>query len=68
MHAPQSVEGALAWQVAGQLLRAGMVGAEIDMGAALGALTGEGVPAWVAAALLGAVAQGMAEGQTRQER
>ncbi len=38
------------------------------MGAALAALTGEGLPAWAAAAPLGAVAQGMAEGQTRQER
>jgi hypothetical protein len=60
------VEGALAWQVAGQLLRSGMAGAEIDMAAALAALTAERMPAWVATTLLGALAQGMAEGQARQ--
>ena len=51
--------------MAGLLLRAGMVGAEMDMGSALAALTGEGLPAWVAAALLGAVAQGMTEGTVK---
>lgn len=58
--------GALTWQVAGQLLRAGMGGAEIDMAAALAVLTAEGLPPWAGAALLGAMAQGMAEGQTQQ--
>jgi len=52
--------------VAGQLLRSGMGGAEIDMAAELAALTAEGMPPWAAAALLGATAQGMAEGQARQ--
>ena len=61
------MEAALAWQVAGQLLRAGMGGAEIDMAAALAALTAEGLPAWAATALLGAIAQGMAEGQVKQQ-
>ncbi len=61
------MEAALAWQMAGQLLRSGMGGAEIDMAAALAALAAEGLPAWAAAALLGATAQGMAEGQARQE-
>jgi hypothetical protein len=53
--------------VAGQLLRAGMGGAEIDMAAALAALTAEGLPAWVATNMLGAIAQGMAEGQARRQ-
>jgi len=48
--------------VAGQLLRSGMGGAEIDMAAALAALTAERVPAWAATVLLGGIAQGMAEG------
>jgi hypothetical protein len=61
------VEAALVWQVAGQLLRSGLEGAEIDMGAALAALTAEHLPAWAAAALLGAIAQGMAEGQASQK-
>ncbi len=59
------MEAALAWQMAGQLLRSGMAGAEIDMAAALAALTAEHLPAWVATALLGAVAQGMTEGQAQ---
>lgn len=53
--------------MAGQLLRASLGGAEIDMAAALAALTAEGLPPWAAAALLGATAQGMAEGQIKQQ-
>jgi len=54
--------------VAGQLLRSGMGGAEIDMTAALAGLTAEGLPAWAATTLLGAIAQGMAEGRMAEGR
>lgn len=65
-HALQTAEAALAWQTAGQMLRGGPAGAEIDHGAALQVLTAEGVPAWAAATMLGAIGQGMAEGQSKQ--
>lgn len=67
-HAPHSVEGALAWQVAGQMLRSGQAGAEVDVAGAVAVLTAEGVPAWVASTLAAAVATGVVEAQAEQGR
>ena len=67
-HAPHSAEGALAWQVAGQMLRSGHAGAEVDVAGAVAVLTAEGVPAWVAATLAAAVAAGVVEAQAEKGR
>jgi len=63
---PETVEGVACWRAATACLMADMVGVRIDMAAALSVASSLGAPPEVAADLLIAIADGLAEAQIKR--